>query len=109
VETARAVAGQNEFAPEEIHLDLSALSSAVIDDTVLADRSGFGGSRRIDVVRDVFDGAVAERSMSEFMTDEERLVELASSVLVPDSLAKRIELRATTGEDGAAGFDRLDV
>jgi len=43
------VGRQQEFAREQVHLDLAALTTAVIDDTVEADRRGFGGAGRIDV------------------------------------------------------------
>ena len=43
------VGRRQEFAREQVHLDLAALMTAVIDDTVEADRRGFGGTGRIDV------------------------------------------------------------
>ena len=69
------VGRQQEFAREQVHLGLAALTTAVIDDTVEGDRPGFGGTGRIDVRDRASIRVVAEFDMPDFMRDEKGLVE----------------------------------
>jgi hypothetical protein len=61
------LAWKQKFATEEIHLDLTALVSAIVHDAILADRSCFGRPRRIDVVCDVLDPVITESGMTKFV------------------------------------------
>ncbi|GAD24634.1 thiamine biosynthesis enzyme ThiH [Acidovorax sp. MR-S7] len=86
---------------KQVHLDLTSLPAAIVDDTIHPDGRSFRCSRRVDVNRwlDVL-FTVAKLGMPDFMGYQKRLVECGSCCFMEDGRDVRVKECSTAIKHG---------
>src|SRR4051812_29402688 len=102
MERPRDGAGKQQLAREQVHLDLAALPTSIVDNPINADRRRLGRARRIDRRRRLIVGIVTELNMTDLVRYEESLLERSARTLVQDQIVGCDEGRAATVEHSCA-------
>jgi hypothetical protein len=101
---------KQKFPREEVHLDLSPLLAAVIDDPVKANRRSFGRTRGVDLARwRRVRVVVTQVGMTDFMRDKKRTFEGRARIFVKDEIVARNKHRAASVKDGRAVCGNFDI
>lgn len=106
---AQQRARQQQFAREQIHLDLASLPSAIIDDSVDAGGRGFGGARHVGAERGGRNARIAELMMADLMGDEKSLLEERADIFMDDEIVDCDQGCSAAIELGGAGAGGLNL